>query len=81
MDTIIFVVLGAGLSIGLGAIGSAIGEGYIAMNAMQALGRQPSASQKILRLMIIGQPLLKQPLFLRLSCHWYCCSEQMVQEQ
>ena len=57
MDTMIFVVLGAGLSIGLGAIGSAIGEGYIAMNAMQALGRQPSASQKILRLMIIGQAI------------------------
>jgi len=53
----IFVVLGAGLSIGLGAIGSAIGEGYIAMNAMQALGRQPGASQKILRLMIIGQAI------------------------
>ena len=50
METMILVVLGAGLAIGLGAIGSAIGEGYIAMNAMQALGRQPGASQKILRL-------------------------------
>ena len=57
MDAMIFVVLGAGLAIGLGAIGSAIGEGYIAMNAMQALGRQPSASQPILRLMIIGQAI------------------------
>ena len=57
METMMFVVLGAGLSIGLGAIGSAIGEGYIAMNAMQALGRQPGASQKILRLMIIGQAI------------------------
>jgi F-type H+-transporting ATPase subunit c len=57
METMMFVVLGAGLSIGLGAIGSAIGEGYIAMNAMSALGRQPSASQKILRLMIIGQAI------------------------
>jgi F-type H+-transporting ATPase subunit c len=57
METMILVVLGAGLAIGLGAIGSAIGEGYIAMNAMQALGRQPGASQKILRLMIIGQAI------------------------
>lgn len=57
MDSMIFVVLGAGLAIGLGAIGSAIGEGYIAMNAMNALGRQPAASQKILRLMIIGQAI------------------------
>jgi F-type H+-transporting ATPase subunit c len=55
--TMIFVVLGAGLAIGLGAVGSAIGEGYIAMNAMGALGRQPGASQKILRLMIIGQAI------------------------
>ena len=53
----LFVVLGAGLAIGLGAIGSAIGEGYIAMNAMKALERQPGASQKILRLMIIGQAI------------------------
>ena len=29
--------LGAGLAIGLGAIGSAIGEGYIAMKAVEAL--------------------------------------------
>ena len=57
METMIYTVLGAGLAIGLGAIGSAIGEGYIAMNAMNALGRQPSASQKILRLMIIGQAI------------------------
>ena len=53
----LFMVLGAGLAIGLGAIGSAIGEGYIAMNAMKALERQPGASQKILRLMIIGQAI------------------------
>ena len=57
MDTQLLVVLGAGLAIGLGAVGSAIGEGYIAMNAMQALGRQPGESQKILRLMIIAQAI------------------------
>ena len=57
MDTSLFIVLGAGLAIGLGAVGSAIGEGYIAMNAMNALSRQPGESQKILRLMIIGQAI------------------------
>ena len=36
---LVLTVLGAGLAIGLGAIGSAIGEGYIAMNAMKALGK------------------------------------------
>ena len=57
MDTSLFIVLGAGLAIGLGAVGSAIGEGYIAMNAMNALSRQPGEAQKILRLMIIGQAI------------------------
>lgn len=49
--------LGAGLAIGLGAIGSAIGEGYIAMKAVESLGRQPKAGDKILRTMIIGQAI------------------------
>ena len=53
----IFSVLGAGLSIGLGSIGSAIGEGFIAMKAVESLGRQPKASSKIVRLMIIGQAI------------------------
>ncbi|MDA1354479.1 MAG: ATP synthase F0 subunit C [bacterium] len=50
-------VLGAGIAIGLGAIGSAVGEGYIAMKAVEALGRQPNAGGKILRTMIIGQAI------------------------
>ena len=48
-------VLGAGLAMGLGSIGSAIGEGMIAMNAVDSLGRQPKASGKIVRVMIISQ--------------------------
>ncbi|NQY73700.1 MAG: ATP synthase F0 subunit C, partial [Candidatus Margulisbacteria bacterium] len=50
-------VLGAGIAIGMGAIGSAIGEGAIAMKAVQSLGRQPSSSGKLLRIMIIGQAI------------------------
>ena len=53
----VFPLLGAGLAIGLGAIGSAMGEGIIAMKAMSALGRQPNASGKIVRVMIIGQAI------------------------
>lgn len=48
-------ILGAGLAIGLGAIGSAVGEGFIAMKSVEALGRQPKASGKLLRTMLIGQ--------------------------
>jgi F-type H+-transporting ATPase subunit c len=48
-------VLGAGIAMGLGAIGSAVGEGFIAMKAVQALGRQPRAAAKLVRTMLIGQ--------------------------
>lgn len=39
--------LAAALAIGLGAIGPAIGEGYIAGKAMEAIGRNPEVTQKI----------------------------------
>lgn len=56
MDLVqVLSVLGAGLAMGVGAIGSAIGEGMIAMKAVESLGRQPKASGKIVRVMIIGQ--------------------------
>ncbi|MBT6119900.1 ATP synthase F0 subunit C [bacterium] len=56
METItLFSILAAGLAIGLGSIGSAIGEGFIAMKAVEALGRQPNASGKLIRVMIVGQ--------------------------
>ena len=48
-------VVGSGIAMGMGAIGSAIGEGMIAMKAVQSLGRQPQASGKIVRIMIIAQ--------------------------
>lgn len=51
----ICAVLGAGVAMGLGSIGSAVGEGMIAMNAVHSLGRQPNASGKIVRTMIISQ--------------------------
>lgn len=52
-----FCILGAGLAIGMGAIGSAVGEGFVAMKAVESLGRQPKASDKILRMMIIAQAI------------------------
>ena len=53
MISSLFSVVGAGLAMGLGSIGSAVGEGMIAMSAVDSLGRQPKASSKILRIMII----------------------------
>ena len=40
--------IGAGLSVGIAAIGPGIGEGF-------ALGRQPEAMSKIRTLMLLGQ--------------------------
>jgi F-type H+-transporting ATPase subunit c len=39
--------LAAGIAIGLGAIGPAIGEGMVAAKAMEAIGRNPEAADKI----------------------------------
>jgi len=41
----------AAISIGLGAIGPALGEGMIAAYALTAIGRNPEASNKIMPFM------------------------------
>ncbi len=46
--------LGAGLSIGLGAIGPGLGIGLMVNGAMQALGRNPEAEGPIRTNMILG---------------------------
>lgn len=43
--------IAAGLAVGLGAIGSALGEGMIASKALSAIGRNPEASNKIMPFM------------------------------
>ena len=47
-------VLGAGLAIGLGAIGPGIGIGILMAGALQAMGRNPDASSNIQTNMILG---------------------------
>jgi ATP synthase F0 subunit c len=49
--------LGAGLSMGLGALGSGKGEGYAAMKAVEGMGRQPGVADSLLRTMLIGQAI------------------------
>lgn len=53
METEAVKALAAGLAIGLGAIGPAIGEGFIAAKAMEAIGRNPEASAKITPVMFV----------------------------
>lgn len=47
-------ILGAGLSVGLAAIGPAIGEGRAAQTACEAIARKPQASVQITSLMLLG---------------------------
>ena len=46
--------LGAGLSMGLGAIGPGIGEGYVVGKALEGMARQPEMSGTLRSTMILG---------------------------
>ncbi len=46
--------IGAGLAMGLGALGPAIGIGFLVGKAMEALGRNPEARTAIQTNMILG---------------------------
>jgi F-type H+-transporting ATPase subunit c len=47
-------LLGAGLAMGLGAIGPGVGIGLIGLGALQALGRNPEARGSIMTYMILA---------------------------
>lgn len=46
--------LPSAIAIGLGALGPALGIGLIGMKAMEAIGRNPEASGKIMPPMLLG---------------------------
>jgi F-type H+-transporting ATPase subunit c len=46
--------IGAGIAIGLGAIGPSLGIGHLAGKAMEALGRNPEAAGAIQQNMILA---------------------------
>lgn len=46
--------LTSGLAIGLGALGPGLGIGLIGAKAMEAIGRNPDAQNKILPAMLLG---------------------------
>lgn len=45
--------LAAALAIGMGALGSSLGEGRIAAKALEAIGRNPEAGDKITPLIFV----------------------------
>ena len=60
-DTAIFLdassFIGAGIAIGFGAIGAALGEGYTAGMASEALSHKPESSGDVVKNMLVGQAI------------------------
>lgn len=48
-------LLGAGIAMGLGAIGPGVGEGYAAGKACEAIGHNPKEAGLLTRTMLVGQ--------------------------
>jgi F-type H+-transporting ATPase subunit c len=48
------IALGAGLAIGIGALGCGLGQGRLAASAMESLGRNPNSEPQIRTWMIVG---------------------------
>jgi F-type H+-transporting ATPase subunit c len=48
-------LMGAGLAMGLGAIGPGVGEGFAAGKACEAMGRNPGEAGLLTRTMLVGQ--------------------------
>lgn len=49
--------LAAGISMGFGAVGPGIGEGFVGGKACEAIGRRPDEANLITKTMIIGQAI------------------------
>jgi F-type H+-transporting ATPase subunit c len=47
--------LGAGIAMGLGAIGPGVGEGICAAKACEAIGKNPDEAGLLTRTMLVGQ--------------------------
>lgn len=47
--------LGAGLAMGLGAIGPGLGEGMVGAKACEAIGKNPAEAGLLTRTMLVGQ--------------------------
>lgn len=53
------LALGAGLGIGIAALGGALGQGRAAAAALEGIARNPEASAKVMTPMIIGLALIE----------------------
>ena len=48
------VAIGAGIAIGVAALGGGLGQGKLVSAALESIGRNPSASGKLLTPMVLG---------------------------
>ena len=62
-----FRFLGAGIAIGVGGAGPAIGIGWLVSKAMEALGRNPEAQPVIQTNMILGMAFAEAMLVFRVT--------------
>lgn len=59
MDIEVAKVLAAAFCMGVGSIGPALGEGFIAVKAMEAIGRNPAARPEIVPNMIVAMAIVE----------------------
>jgi len=58
-DVKAYATIGAGVAIGLGAMGGALGQGRAAASALEGIARNPGAAAKIQTPMILGLALIE----------------------
>ena len=54
-----FSAIAAALSIGIGAVGSAIGEGLAAGSALQAMAQQPDEANNVTRILFVSMAMIE----------------------
>lgn len=54
--------LAAGISVGLGALGSGAGNGLVAADALEAISRNPKQSSRVTIMMVVGQAMGQTPV-------------------
>jgi len=59
-----FGPLGAGLAIGIAALGGALGQGKVVGSMLESFGRNPSVGGKLLTPMILGMALIESLVIL-----------------
>ena len=63
-DVKMWAAMGAGLAIGLGVLGGALGQGRAAAAALEGISRNPGATAKIQTPMILGLALIESLVLL-----------------